>query len=209
MACVTDFRRSREKLASTPRSLSFRPSDRKIIPAYGMLRGFARRMSIATPEAAQQYRSLAQDRMLKHLAKAAASTLSKGNISSSRELYESLVNAQRERHGDKHVHTMTAVGKLSAVAQQDGDNQAAEGLAREAVSTSEKLLGTMHPDSLRWQSNLAKVLAQGGKLEEAERAANTAIDGYRVLYGEGTEDARSVETSLGRALSHARAAQTS
>jgi len=175
-----------------------------------MLRNFARRMSIASPEAVQQYRAAGEDRMLKHLAKVAESAYAKGNLTSSRELYSSLVMARRQRHGDNNMLTISAIGKLSVVERKDGEHEAAIGLAREAVDGSEKLLGALHPDSLRWQTNLAKALVAGGELAEAQAAARDAVEGYHMIYGAGHADAISAENilaaaenSVGRALNAA------
>ena len=145
-----------------------------------MLRNFARRMSIASPEAVQQYRAAGEDRMLKHLAKVAESAYAKGNLTSSRELYSSLVMARRQRHGDNNMLTISAIGKLSVVERKDGEHEAAIGLAREAVDGSEKLLGALHPDSLRWQTNLAKALVAGGELAEAHVRRKAARDAAAV-----------------------------
>jgi hypothetical protein len=157
-----------------------------------------RRLSAAAaPEAAAAYRSHAEDRLLDHLAKVAASALSKGELDASSELYEHLVDARRQRHGDRHPLTVHAIGALSTVAAQRGDYSVAEDLAREAAAASQETLGAMHPDSLRQLSHLAAALtAQSSKLDEAETTARVVFDGYRVVFGEAHADTAQAARNL-------------
>ena len=176
-------------------------------PAVGLARRSARasfalrrNMSMAAPAQLQQYRSNAEDKLLSHLARVAAATQAEGKLEQSGELYAHLVNARRERHGDRHPLTVHAIGALSLVHKELGDFSSAEGLAREAASASEDTLGKMHPESLRMLSNLASVLTGGGKLDEAEATARVVVDGYRSVFGDGHEEVVSAESHLGEVL---------
>ena len=71
------------------------------------------------------------------------------------ELYEHLVSAQRQRHGDRHPLTLRAIGGLATVAADRGEFAMAEGLAREAVAGTKETLGDFHPDSVRWLLDLS------------------------------------------------------
>ena len=128
-----------------------------------------RQMSAASPAMLAAYRSHAEDKLLQHMSKVAARAHSKGELEQSAELYEHLVLARRERHGDRHPLTLHAIGALSTVAKDCGNLDFAENLAREAATVSAEMLGEKHPDSLRNMENLAQVLSSQQKLEEAER----------------------------------------
>lgn len=160
-----------------------------------------RQLSIAAPEAAKQYRSNAEDRILNHMAKVAASAHRKGELDASLEMYEHLVNARRLRHGDRHPLTVSAVGSQAVVAAESGDLQQAESLAREAAESSVDTLGALHPDSLRWTTSLSAVLLHRGELDEAETAAREAVEGYRSVYGDDHDDLQAAERNLRQVLS--------
>lgn len=153
-------------------------------------------MSIAAPAAVQQYRSTAEDKLLAHMSKVAAKAHAKGELEQSTELYEHLVAARRQRHGDSHPLTLHAISAFSDVAKDRGDYVLAEGLIREATAASEETLGAMHPDSLRNLSQLATVLAHQSKLEEAERAARDAVERSRVVFGEAHANTSIAENCL-------------
>jgi hypothetical protein len=148
----------------------------------------------AAQQMPQQYRDNAEGKLLQHLSKVAAKCFREGKLDESNEMYHALVKARRERHGDRHPLTLRAVGALSGVAQERGDHQLAESLAREASSTSRELLGVMHPDSLQQLSNLASVLSSQGKLGEAEHAAREAVEGFKLVFGES--DRQFIEAKL-------------
>ena len=141
----------------------------------------------ASKEMQQQYRGAAEDKLLQHLAKVAAKSVRTGNLEQSNELYQSLVSARREKHGNRHPLTLHAIGALSKVHTKRGEYHAAESLAREATATSRELLGSLHPDSLRQLNNLAAVLMHQGKLDEATTATLETIEGCKSLELDGPE----------------------
>ena len=102
-----------------------RLATRRGLPALSM---HARAMSgIATPEAAKQYRSTAEDKLLQHMNKMAIKAHKEGKLEQSTELYEHLVSARRARHGDRHPLTVSAIGQASRVAKDAGEVARARG----------------------------------------------------------------------------------
>jgi hypothetical protein len=156
-----------------------------------------RQMSAASPVQLQQYRKTASDRLLDHMAKVAAKAHAKGELEQSTELYEHLVSARRQRHGDIHPLTLQAICGLSHVHKDRGDLELAEVLAREATSATVETLGSKHPDALRQLSNLAAVLTRQNKFDEAEATARDALDGYRVVLGDGHADTEQAKSEHG------------
>ena len=177
-----------------------RLATRRGLPALSM---HARAMSgIATPEAAKQYRSTAEDKLLQHMNKIAIKAHKEGKLEQSTELYEHLVSARRARHGDRHPLTVSAIGQASRVAKDRGELHVAEEMAREAAVASKATLGGMHPSSLSELSNLASVLTERGKLDEAEATARVAIEQYTLAFGEATPEVKEAEQTLGQVLLH-------
>ena len=185
-------------------------------------------MSAAAPAMQQAYINRAEDRLLKHLDRVAAKTHAEGNLEQSQELYESLLNARRERHGDTHPLTVSTISTLSAVVKDLGELDTAEGLAREAntastgarrhskrrrvtrpthrsLPASADTLGAAHPTSLRSLALLADVLTRKGELDEAESTWHQAVEGFRNTFGDGHDELENAENNLGalRALRQA------
>ena len=87
----------------------------------------------------------------------------------SRRSRENLVQS-RQRLGDSHVETLTAIGNHAFLLDQMGLPDEAEPLYQEALGLSREVNGPEHPDTLVAANNLAAFMEAAGDAEAAKAA---------------------------------------
>ncbi|KAK3943421.1 hypothetical protein QBC46DRAFT_456950 [Diplogelasinospora grovesii] len=85
--------------------------------------------------------------------------------------------------GLENSATLTSVGTLGLVLQQQGEYEEGEEMHRRALEGREKALGAEHPDTLTSVNNLGGVLGDQGKYDEAEGMHRRALEGWEKALG--------------------------
>jgi tetratricopeptide (TPR) repeat protein len=85
------------------------------------------------------------------------------------------VAVARERLGDRHVDTATALNNLALLYESQGKYEAAEPLYREALAIDRESLPANHPGLATHLNNLAMLYKVQGKYEEAEPLYREAL----------------------------------
>ncbi|KAH8733178.1 kinesin light chain 1 [Phaeosphaeriaceae sp. PMI808] len=111
-----------------------------------------------------------------------ASLLDRGKYEEAEVMNRRELECAKKVLGPEHPDTLTSMGNLALVLDNQGKYEEAEAMNRQTLARREKVLGPEHPSTLTSMSNLAGVLDNQGKYEEAEAInRQTLARGEKVL----------------------------
>ncbi|KAJ7441903.1 P-loop containing nucleoside triphosphate hydrolase protein [Mycena galericulata] len=107
-----------------------------------------------------------------------------GKLETAETINAEMVENRKQRFGDSHVATLTAMAGLASTYHQMGEFEEAEKLGVLVVEERKKILGEDHPHTLLTMSNLALTYHQMGRLEEAEKLGVLVVEKQKKILGE-------------------------
>ncbi|KAH8588907.1 P-loop containing nucleoside triphosphate hydrolase protein [Bisporella sp. PMI_857] len=111
-----------------------------------------------------------------------------GKYDEAEKLCRRVLEGCKKELGEQHPNTLTSVGNLALVLQDQGKHGEAEKLNRLALQGLEKKLGKRHPNTLTSVGNLASALQDQGKYNEAEKLNRRALEWREKKLGERHPD---------------------
>jgi tetratricopeptide (TPR) repeat protein len=109
--------------------------------------------------------------------------LSAGRISDAIELYEEILEIQREVLGPKHPNTVGAMGRLGNAYWSAGQISKAIELCEQTFELKREVNGPTHPHTLWAMNNLANAYASAGRFPEAIKHYKATLEGARKVLG--------------------------
>ena len=99
----------------------------------------------------------------------------KGKYEEAEPLCREVLEVRRETLGNRHPHTLIAMGTLAVELHSQGKYDEAEPLFREVLEATRETLGNRHPNTLIAISNLNRLLLNKGKLRLAGKLYGPAL----------------------------------
>jgi len=96
-----------------------------------------------------------------------------------------LVDWAKSEHGNDSAEYASLLNNLASVLREQGRNEEAEGLYREALEIDRATLGEWHPDYASHLNNLGSVVKAQGRYDVAEALYREALEIDRTTLGEG------------------------
>lgn len=130
-----------------------------------------------------------------------------GEVSASETRFEEALRLLRSKLGNRHPHTIRALGRLASVSFCRGKLQASEMLYRECLQLQIEVLGEANHQTLDTMHGLAGVLLEMSRnavntdsIKEAENLFRAVVDGRRKCLGVDSQDTLKSQVKLGVAL---------
>ena len=129
--------------------------------------------------------------------------LNEQGYSSEAEIVEiQVLDARRRIIGEKHPHTISAMGNLASTYNYLGKYTEAEKLDIEVLDFRKKILGQEHPDTILAMGNLASTYRNLGKYTEAGKLEIQVLDARNKILGEEHPDTISAMGNLASTYSY-------
>jgi len=131
------------------------------------------------------------------LANLAATYMSSGRLSESRELQEEALSIKRDWFGPDHIETAYSLANISFLYQYFGEFEKSAAFKRESIDIFSKQLGENHPNIAIILGGLAWNLSLQGQYAEAEATLFDALDRIRNSFGPDSMSEPSMLNTLG------------
>ena len=94
-----------------------------------------------------------------------------------------ILQENKEKQGEDHPDTITAMANLASTYWNQGRWNEAESLQNIVLQSRQKILGTDHPDTITAMADLASTYSDQGRWNEAESLQNTVLQSSQKILG--------------------------